>query len=119
MLRPKTRIMIEIDVINFYLVPKSKDFWYVSFANPSKVLMKNLDKAGECRVRVHRILKRDFMNLNTRVAKFINYIKSAVNHVITRNFSRDFIPEIIHLLLSLQLMKRSLIVLIENVMCFM
>ena len=44
-----------------YYVPKKALFWYVSFSDAAKVLLRCIDSADTCRRKCHKILKADFL----------------------------------------------------------
>lgn len=51
---------------NVYLVAKSNLFWYISFCNAAKVLLRSIDSTDTCRRKVHKILKADFLTWHSQ-----------------------------------------------------
>lgn len=65
--RPRTLQCLDKTIIarildaGVYLVPKDNSFWYISFSNAAKILMKTIDTSPDtCRRMCHKILKTDF-----------------------------------------------------------
>jgi len=86
--RPDTLKALSTEQIQYvreagiHLVPKKELFWYISFSKAAGALLKHLDKVNECRLKCHKILKRDFKTWQSKSPSGMEGISTYVFKVI-------------------------------------